>query len=162
MTPSSWIWNNRSKVSRSGCHVTCRLIWVKWAEVIYQERSMFSQQTIQRATARTAVQPQHHRVSRRVHLRLYKPENVTTGKNDGQVKPQLTSLRTKRFSIMTAVNGQTSEWAVHLLRAQYSDGPWRNHTASLTWRCHFVAPHRRSELLLKSFKADEIGLFSFY
>lgn len=40
---------------------------------------MFSQQPIQRAAARTTIQPQHHRVNAWVILGLHKPEDGHTG-----------------------------------------------------------------------------------
>lgn len=45
----------------------------------YQEGSMFSQQPIQRAAARTTIQPQHNRVIVWVILGLYIPEHRHTG-----------------------------------------------------------------------------------
>lgn len=45
---------------------------VEWS---YQEGSMFSQQSVQRAAARTTIQPQHHRVGAGLILGLHKPED---------------------------------------------------------------------------------------
>lgn len=45
---------------------------VEWS---YQEGSMFSQQSVQRAATRTTIQPQHHRVGAGLILGLHKPED---------------------------------------------------------------------------------------
>lgn len=44
-------------------------------DLTYQEGSMFRQQAVQRAAARTTIQPQHHRVGARVILGLHEPED---------------------------------------------------------------------------------------
>ncbi len=55
-----------------------RWMWLRWVLVTYQERSMFSQQSVQRAAAGAAVQPQYHWVRGRVILGLNEPVNNNT------------------------------------------------------------------------------------
>lgn len=62
----------------------------------YKQRSMFTEEAIQRAAARSAVQPQNYRVRLRIILRLRKPKSrgkhneifqIWNTQTDGQIEP---------------------------------------------------------------------------